>query len=102
MRSTFRLGLVGLVLASTLGGCAGGAMLSRTASHFTPGLTTRADAVAALGPPSSIYQAANGEVTLAWARDGGVFDPSDTRQLALVFGPDDKLVRVAAEPDKGH
>jgi hypothetical protein len=91
-----------LALTLAVGGCEGGAMMQQTASRFTPGVTTRADAVAALGPPSSVYEAANGDKTLSWARDGGVFDPSDTRQLALVFGPDGKLVRIAAEPNEGR
>jgi hypothetical protein len=97
MGSRLRLTLAGLALGLLVGGCAD---MQQTASRFTPGVTTRADALAALGAPSSIYEAANGDRTLSWARDGGVFDPSDTRQLALVFGPDDKLVRIAAEPGK--
>lgn len=62
-------------------------------------MTTRAQAIAALGPPSSVYIAANGETTLSWARDGGLFSPGETRQYAIVFGTDDKMVRVAATPD---
>jgi hypothetical protein len=92
--------MAGLALALAVSGCAGGAVMEQTASRFTPGVTTRADAVAALGPPSSIYEAANGDTTLSWARDGGVFDSADTRQLALVFGPDNKLIRIAAEPEE--
>ena len=99
MGSRLRLGFAGLVLSLALGGCGESAMIQQTASRFAPGVTTRADAVAALGAPSSIYEAANGDTTLSWARDGGVFDSSETRQLALVFGPDGKLIRVAAEPE---
>jgi hypothetical protein len=68
------------------------------AEHFTPGVTTRAQAVATLGPPSSVYQAANGETTLSWARGGGLFNPGETQQYAIVFGPDDKMIRIAAKP----
>ena len=67
-------------------------------SAFTPGVTTRAQAIAALGPPSSIYQAADGETTLSWARGAGLFNPGETRQYAIVFGPDDRMIRVAAKP----
>jgi hypothetical protein len=76
----------------------GGALVSSAASHFTPGVTTRVDAIRALGPPSSVYEAANGEKTLSWARDGGLFNADETRQYAVVFGPDDKMVRVASAP----
>ncbi len=76
----------------------GGALVSSAASHFTPGVTTRTDAIAALGPPSSVYEAANGEKTLAWARDGGLFAGDETHQYAAVFGPDDKMLRVASAP----
>jgi hypothetical protein len=76
----------------------GSAFDSSASQHFVPGVTTRNEAVAALGPPSSVYQAANGETTLSWARDGGLFNPGETRQYAVVFGPDDKMIRVAATP----
>ena len=89
-------------LAATLActGCAdgAGALVSSASSHFTPGVTTRADAVKALGPPSSVYEAANGEKTLSWARDGGLFHADDTHQYAIVFGADDKMLRVVATP----
>jgi len=68
------------------------------AEGFAPGVTTRAQAIAVLGPPSSIYQAANGETTVSWARGGGLFNPGETRQYAIVFGPDDRMIRVAAKP----
>jgi hypothetical protein len=92
--------LAALVAALACSACAdgGGALVSSASSHFTAGVTTRADAIKALGPPSSVYQAANGEKTLAWARDGGLFGGDETRQYAIVFGPDDKMVRVASAP----
>jgi hypothetical protein len=64
----------------------GGAFVSSASAHFAPGVTTRADAVKALGPPSSVYEAANGEKTLSWARDGGLFNP------------DDKMIRTVPTP----
>jgi hypothetical protein len=76
----------------------GGALVSSASSHFTPGVTTRFDAIKALGPPSSVYEAANGEKTLSWARDGGLFGGDETHQYAVVFGPDDKMIRVASAP----
>jgi hypothetical protein len=89
--------LVGALIATlALTACAdgGGAFVSSAAGHFTPGVTTRADALKTLGPPSSIYEAANGEKTLSWARDGGLFNSGETRQYAIVFGPDDKMIRA--------
>jgi len=85
----------GLLLGATA--CAD-SFVESNAEHFTPGVTTRAQAIATLGPPSSVYQAANGETTLAWARDGGLFNPGETQQYAIVFGLDDKMIRVAAKP----
>ena len=92
--------LVCVVAVLAVAGCVDGAgsFASSTAAHFTPGVTTRAQAIAALGPPSSVYEAANGEKTLSWARDGGLFGGDDTHQYAVVFGPDDKMVRVASAP----
>jgi hypothetical protein len=82
--------------ALLLAGCADGqgTFVNETASHFTPGVTTRAQAIAQLGPPSSVYQQANGTRTLSWARTGGLFAESDTRSLAIDFGPDDRMIRV--------
>jgi hypothetical protein len=63
---------------------------------FKAGVTTRSQAIAALGPPSSVYVAANGDKTLSWARGGGLFNPGETRQYAILFGPDDVMIRVVA------
>ena len=82
-----------------LAACEDSAVESDSA-HLTPGVTTRAQAIAVLGPPSSVYQAANGETTVSWARRAGLFRPGETSQYAIVFGPDDKMLRVAATPDQ--
>ena len=92
---TFAL-LVAVSAALACAACADD--VSATSSHFTPGVTTRADAIKALGAPSSVYEAANGERTLSWARDGGLFNSGETRQYAVVFGPDDKMLRVVSTP----
>jgi hypothetical protein len=80
--------------------CTGGVFDESTVQRFTPGVTTRAEAIAALGAPSSVYQAANGETTLSWASGGGLFNPGETRQFAAVFGADDKMIRIVAAPPK--
>ena len=92
---TFAL-LVAVAAALASAACADG--VSAASSHFTPGVTTRADAIKTLGAPSSVYEAANGERTLSWARDGGLFNSDETRQYAVVFGPDDKMLRVVSPP----
>lgn len=84
-------------------GCAacvdgGASFVASASSHFTPGVTSRADAIKALGPPTSVFEAANGEKTLSWARDGGIFNGEETRQYAVVFGPDDKMIRTVSTP----
>ena len=96
---TFAL-LAAAIAALACAACAdgGSAFVSAASSGFSAGVTTRADAIKALGPPSSVYEAANGEKTLAWARDGGLFNAGETRQYAIVFGPDDKMIRVVANP----
>lgn len=96
---TFAL-LAAVIVALACAACAdgGGALVSSTAAHFAAGVTTRADAIKALGPPSSVYEAANGDKTLAWARDGGLFNADETRQFAILFGPDDKMIRVVSNP----
>lgn len=95
------LALVAAVIASlACAACLDGssALVSSASSHFAPGVTTRAQAIAALGPPSSVYEAANGEKTVSWAHDGGLFNPGETRQYAILFGADDKMIRVVSPP----
>ena len=92
MRRTGLAAVTLLLLA--LGGCADGGGDPSTAAHFRPGVTTRAEAVAQFGAPSSIFRHADGTTTLTWARGGGLFNPGETRGLSIVFGPDDKLVRI--------
>ncbi len=98
MRTLALLAAVIATLACAACADGGGALVSSAAAHFTPGVTTRFDAIKALGPPSSVYEAANGEKTLSWARDGGLFAGDETHQYAVVFGPDDMMRRVASAP----
>jgi hypothetical protein len=97
MRKAWRVGWLGAASAVvlTIGGCAGGQEANDIAGHFTPGSTTRAEAIAQLGAPSSVFDQADGSKTVTWARDGGLFNPDETHGLSIVFGPDDKMVRVA-------
>jgi hypothetical protein len=92
-----------MVMALALVGCADGEgdFVNGTSSHFTPGTTTRAQAVAQLGPPNSIYQLADGTRTVTWARTGGLFNPGETRGLSIMFGPDDKMIRVVSGDQPG-
>jgi len=99
MRSRLSLALVAAALA--LGACADGqgAFVNGTASHFVPGVTTRAQAVAQLGPPSSIYDRADGSRIVTWARNGGLFNESETKGLSILFDPDNKMVRIVSGDD---
>ena len=95
----WKIGLAAaLLLACTACLDGEGAYVQSAGSHFTPGVTTRADATKTLGPPSSVYIAANGEQTVAWARDGGLFNPGETRQFSILFGADGKMIRIVSQP----
>jgi hypothetical protein len=89
-----------LAAALTCTACLDGeeALVSSASGHFAPGVTTRTQAIAALGKPSSVFESANGDKTLSWARDGGLFNPGETKQYSVEFGPDDKMIRVVSEP----
>jgi hypothetical protein len=86
--------------ALVLAGCADGEgeFVTSASSHFTPGVTTRAAAIAQLGPPSSVYDPPDGSRIVTWARTGGLFAESETRSLSVQFGPDDKMIRVVNAP----
>jgi hypothetical protein len=93
--------MVWAAVALSLCGCADGqgALANAASSHFAPGITTRTAAIAELGPPSSVYDQADGSRTLSWARTGGLFNEDETRALSIMFGPDDKMIKIVAGAD---
>jgi hypothetical protein len=95
-----RLKAAAVLAALALAGCASGESdyVASASSHLTPGVTTRAQAVVQLGPPSSVYDLADGTRTLTWARTGGIFAQGETRSLSVQFGPDDRMIRVVNAP----
>jgi hypothetical protein len=86
-------------VAAILVGCADGqgAYASGASGHFRPGVTTRAEAIAELGSPNSVYESADGSHTLTWARAGGLFNAAATRSLSVQFGPDDRMIRIVSD-----
>ena len=94
MRKAVAMGVLAVLLASCADGQ--GVYVNSTSSHFAPGVTTRGQAIAQLGPPSSVYDLADGSRTLTWARTGGMFNEADTRSLSVQFGADDKMVRIVS------
>lgn len=82
----------------SLGACASSGVDPGAAARFKPGVTTRADAVAQLGPPASVYDASDETKTLTWAAGGGLFDAGSTKGLSIQFGADGKMIRVVAAP----
>ena len=81
-----------------LSACASSGVDPGAAARFKPGVTTRADAVAQLGPPASVYEASDETKTLTWAASGGLFDSDTTKGLSIQFGPDGKMIRVVSAP----
>ena len=81
----------------TLSGCASTGVDPQAAAHFVPDVTTRAEVIAKLGPPASVYDSSDGTRTLSWAKGGNIFDPA-TRGMSIQFGPDDKMIKVVAAP----
>ena len=90
--------ILATLLVVALAACADGqgAYVNAAVQRFTPGVTTRAEAIQQLGPPSSIYDQADGSKTLSWVRNGGLFNESETRSLSIAFGSDDKMTRVVS------
>ena len=91
--------IAGVAAVLILAGCADGqgAYVNSASSHFAPGVTTRAQAVAQLGPPSSVFDLPDGSRTVTWARTGGLFAESETRSLSILFGPDDRMLRIVSD-----
>ncbi len=66
--------------------------------QFKPGVTTRAQVIKRLGPPASVFDGVDETKTLTWARTGGLFNSASTKELSILFGPNDKMVKVVTEP----
>jgi hypothetical protein len=81
-----------------LAACASTGFDPDAAARFKPGVTTRAEAIARLGAPASVYDGADETKTLTWAKDGGLFDSGSTKGLSIQFGPDDRMVRMVSQP----
>ena len=92
--------LIPIAAATLLGlaACASTGVDPGAAARFKPGVTTRADAVAELGQPASVYEASDETKTLTWAASGGLFDSDTTKGLSIQFGPDGKMIRIVSAP----
>lgn len=65
-----------------------------TARTFTPGVTTERQAVAALGEPVSRATYRDGSELLQWIYTEGSLTGHSGAQLAVLFGPKGKMVRI--------
>lgn len=63
---------------------------------FQPGITTEQEAVATMGRPVAITTGASGNRLLQWQYvHAQAFGASGGTHVAVLFGPDGKLIRVA-------
>lgn len=89
---------VAIAALAILTACATSGVDPDAAKHFKPGVTTRAEVIKRLGPPASVFDGRDETRTLTWAKTGGLFDSGTTKGLSIQFGPDDKMVKVVAQP----
>lgn len=66
--------------------------------QLQPGVSTRQDAVALLGPPTRIINSATGKTALEWRySQGTVLGTGSAAKAIIVFGTDDRMIRIADE-----
>ena len=96
---TLRTLAVAAALAITLplGACmtSGVKFTMAEVQSLQPGVTTKEEAIALLGKPTSRSAMANGAELLQWMYTEVVYIASDSRHVGILFGPDGRMVRIA-------
>ena len=93
-----------LTLASVIGLSICASACVTSGPHFTmaevrslqPGVTTRSEAIALLGGPTSVSAMANGTL-VQWMYIGATPFASEGRHVSILFGPDDRMIRISHE-----
>lgn len=65
-------------------------------NQLAPGVTTMEEAIRAVGPPTARSTMAGGSTLLQWQhiRTNGLTGRGESSHVAVLFGPDGKMVRV--------
>ncbi len=90
-----------IVAVVVLAGCAsvGQDFSMADVDAMQPGITTFQDAVAKLGQPASISAAGDGIMAASWMRITAGMGSSSNKTVIIVFGKDNKMIRVAQRTD---
>lgn len=97
---TIKLYAIALFLSVLLltGGCAremGQAFDPSLAGQLQPGVTTEDEAIALFGRPTSVTTNVEGRQMLQWLYVRGALNGGSSAHLAVVFGTDHKMIRIA-------
>lgn len=92
----------GLIAAVVLAGCASGPNFSMSdVDAMRPGVTTYAQAQAALGRPTNVHRESDGSLRAGWARGESWGPFTNARAVIIQFGPDGRMVRVLNRGQSG-
>lgn len=85
------------ILTLSLAGCMtmGRPFDPNTVRQFKPGVTTRQDAITALGPPSAESDAGRDQTLLQWQYIHGTMFGGSGAHAAILFGSDGKMVNLS-------
>lgn len=96
MKNILKTAIPGLTLLISLGGCTtvGNKFDIAKADQLQPGRSTMSEAVQLLGPPTAQSTGQNNATLLQWQYSQGTLVGASGAHLAVLFGPDGKMVRV--------
>ena len=100
MRGFSAIAVIGL-MALAIWGCSSGTSFDPAdVSRLRPGVSTRSDAIALLGPPDGEVSEPDGSQLLSWTY-ARVFIGTTGRSVSILFNPAGRMVRVLAQSAAG-
>ena len=90
-----------LALSLPLAGCmtSGVKFTMAEVESLQPGVTTKDEAIALLGKPTSRSTMADGTELLQWMYTEVVYIAGDSRHVAILFGRDGRMLRITHQYD---
>lgn len=85
-----------LTLTLPLTGCvtSGSKFTMAEVQSLQPGVSTKAEAIALLGPPTSVSVMGDGSELLQWMYTEVVYIAGEGRHVAILFGRDGRMIRI--------
>ena len=90
-----------LALSLPLAGCmtSGVKFTMAEVESLQPGVTTKDEAIALLGKPTSRSTMADGSELLQWMYSEAIYIAAESRHVAILFGRDGRMLRITHQAE---